>query len=78
MFICEIWLYFLNSAHLICRSTDISKCFSGSLRLRDNKSRLYYFPKRVRGRLLEQRHLLRLICYFIWRWIDDFLCPLEQ
>ena len=32
---------FLNSALLICRSTDISKCFSGSLRLRDNESRLY-------------------------------------
>ena len=32
---------FLNSAHLICRNTDISKCFSGSLRLRDNESRLY-------------------------------------
>ena len=32
---------FLNSAHLICRSTDISKCFSGSLRLRDSESRLY-------------------------------------
>ena len=27
-------------AHLICRSTDISKCFRGSLRLRDNESRL--------------------------------------
>ena len=32
---------FLKSAHLICRSTDISKCFKGSLRLRDNESRLY-------------------------------------
>ena len=32
---------FLNSAHLICRSTDISKRFGGSLRLRDNESRLY-------------------------------------
>ena len=32
---------FLNSAHLICRSMDISKCFNGSLRLRDNESRLY-------------------------------------
>ena len=32
---------FLNSANLICRSTDISKCFRGSLRLRDNESRLY-------------------------------------
>ena len=41
MFICDILLYFLNSAHLICRSTDISKCFNGSLRLRDNESRLY-------------------------------------
>ena len=44
MFICEIWLfhwYFLYSANLICRSTDFSKCFRGSLRLRDNESRLY-------------------------------------
>ena len=44
MFICEIWLFeiiFLNSANLICRSTDNSKCFIGSLRLRDNESRLY-------------------------------------
>ena len=33
MFICEIWLfnwYFLNSAHLICRSTDISVIISVS------------------------------------------------
>ena len=34
---------FLSSAHLICRSTDISKYFRGSLRLRDNESRLYIF-----------------------------------
>ena len=32
---------FLNSANMICRSTDISKCFRGSLRLRDHESRLY-------------------------------------
>ena len=32
---------FLNSANLIYRSTDISKCFRGSLRLRDHESRLY-------------------------------------
>ena len=31
----------LNSENLICQSTDISKCFSGSLQLRDNESRLY-------------------------------------
>ena len=37
---CSIGL-FLSSAHLICRSTDISKYFRGSLRLRDNESRLY-------------------------------------
>ena len=37
---CSIGI-FLNSEHLICRSTDISKSFRGSLRLRDNKSRLY-------------------------------------
>ena len=32
---------FLNSANLICQSTDIWKCFIGSLRLQDNESRLY-------------------------------------
>ena len=32
---------FLNSANLICRNTDISKCYRESLRLRDNESRLY-------------------------------------
>ena len=32
---------FLNSENVICRSTDISKCFRGSLQLRDNESRLY-------------------------------------
>ena len=33
--------FFLNTTNLICRHTDISKCFSGSLRFRDNESRLY-------------------------------------
>ena len=33
---------FLNSANLICQSTDISKCFRGFVRLRDKESRLYY------------------------------------
>ena len=36
---------FLNSANLICRSTDISKCFRGSLRFRDNESRLYLYSE---------------------------------
>ena len=33
---------FLNSENLICRGTDISKCFRGSLEIRDNESRLYF------------------------------------
>ena len=32
---------FLTLSTLICRSTDISKCFSESLEIRDNESRLY-------------------------------------
>ena len=39
---CSIGI-FLNLANLICRSTDISKCFRGSLRLRDNESQLYMY-----------------------------------
>ena len=34
---------FLKSENLICRSMDISKCFRGSLQLRDNESRLYIY-----------------------------------
>ena len=45
IFICEMWLFdssfFLSSANLICRDTDISKYFRESLGLRDNESRLY-------------------------------------
>ena len=29
--------FFLNTTNLICRSTDISNCFWGSLRFRDNE-----------------------------------------
>ena len=36
-------IVFLSSANLICRSTDISKCFIESLGVRDNESRLYFF-----------------------------------
>ena len=47
IFICEMWLFdlsfFLNSANLICRDTDISKYFRESLGLRDNESRLYMY-----------------------------------
>ena len=34
-------IVFLTLSTLICRSTDISKCFSKSLGIRDNGSRLY-------------------------------------
>ena len=54
--------FFLSTTNLICRSTDISKCFRGSLRFRDNKSRLYIrhviilnsdkFPERQSGKLI--------------------------
>ena len=33
--------FFLNSANLICRDTDISKYFREFLGLRDNESRVY-------------------------------------
>ena len=36
------FIVFLTLSTLICRSTDISKCFSESLGIRDNWSRLYY------------------------------------
>ena len=35
-------LFFLSSASLICRGTDISKYFRDSLGIRDNESRLYF------------------------------------
>ena len=34
--------FFLNSANLICRSTDISKYFRESIGIRDNERRLYF------------------------------------
>ena len=35
------FIVFLTLSTLVCRSTDISKCFSESLGIRDNGSRLY-------------------------------------
>ena len=37
------FIVFLTLSILICRDTDISKCLSGSLGIRDNESRLYLF-----------------------------------
>ena len=54
---CSIGI-FLNSARLICQSMDISKCFRGSLRLRDNESRLYIFAPFSMGSTPIQKNLL--------------------
>ena len=35
------FIIFLTLSTLICRGTDISKCFSESLGIRDDESRLY-------------------------------------
>ena len=43
---CSIGI-FLNSANLICRSTDISKYFRGSLRLRDNESQTMFSVREI-------------------------------
>ena len=57
---------FLSSAHLICRSTDISKYFREALRLRDNESRLYI------------NDVLYLKSSKTWEFIDlIYLCKLE-
>ena len=50
----------LNSANLICRSTDISRCFSGSLRLRDNESRLYLYALAFFSFFIKFRYFLFL------------------
>ena len=58
MLICKILLFelfFLNTTNLICRSTDISKCFRGSLRFRDNESQLYFF-RSIRLKRMVPRH----------------------
>ena len=49
--------FFLNSANLICRGTDISKYFRESLGIRDNESRLYFWFMSV-----EMWHYFRLSC----------------
>ena len=38
------FIVFLTLSTLICRGTDIWKCFSESLGIRDNEGRLYKFP----------------------------------
>ena len=42
-FVVVQFIVFLTLSTLICRGTDISKCFSESLGIRDNESRLYLY-----------------------------------
>ena len=49
------FIVFLTLSTLICRGSDISKCFSESLGIRDNGSRLYF--------------LFRLFCGTAMVWI---------
>ena len=56
-----MWLielvFFLNSANLICRSTDISKYFKQSLGIRDNESRLYVYTKFYSNYWFEKKNI---------------------
>ena len=53
------FIVFLNSANLICRGTDISKCFRESIGIRDNEGQLYVniqrFYKRTANVLVRLR-----------------------
>ena len=56
--------FFLNSANLICRGTDISKYFRESLGIRDNESRLYKCFSDEKGKCLiwsSMTHLYHII-----------------
>ena len=61
---------FLSSANLICRSTDISKCFIESLGFRDNESRLYM---RRRSRIL---YFFLFFFFFVAEMSFDLLLKL--
>ena len=74
---CVQFIVFLTLSTLICRSTDISKCFSESLGIRDNGSRLYMIVDDLFcGTLLGEGTVLRarvitkntywIICIFCW------------
>ena len=74
---------FLNSAKLICQSTDISKCLRGSLLLRANESRLYFLLSRalflifkfnmkvfyVMGKTLVRRAILNADRSCLCKWV---------
>ena len=65
----KIWLFdlvFLNSANLICRSTDISKYVRESFGIRDNESRLYMLVSSNENTMARQNYYWEK--YFTWSW----------
>ena len=70
---CSINCFFLSSVNLICRTTDISKCFIESLGVRDNESRLYLTFKKatkIQTRLSNLVTTFKFCCCFC----GFFLC----
>ena len=64
------FIVFLTLSTLICRGTDISKCFSESLGFRDNESRLYIEKETYsRASTVMMKRLLHLV---------DFVSVLQE
>ena len=55
------FIVFLTFATLICRGTDISKCFRESLGIRDNESRLYIISSAPRNIYVIQYKTINVI-----------------
>ena len=64
---CSIYC-FPHSLNPLCRSTDISKCFSESLGIRDNESRLIIFWLFI---LLSRKYCFVLLLYVISQKKDN-------
>ena len=65
--------FFLNSANLICRGTDISKYFGESHGIRDNESRLYLMELQT---VLTDQTSFRCILYesIVYKILGHFPC----
>ena len=62
------FMFFLNSANLICRGMDILKYFKESLGLRDYKSRLYLYYKLPNT--ASCCPIVTAPCSYWWRTVD--------
>ena len=56
------FIVFLALSTLICRGTDISKCFSKSLGIRDKESRLYITPVYILSNYHKIRGMFEMNC----------------